>query len=338
MQTITSTNKTKNAIKKFRDILSNISNEEEYLDWSFPSAGKGKGRQSYLTYTIKTTYGDLYVATSTKQWNHRTPFLFRFKESNSLSPDVEINIPEELNRQVAGVFCERGKSIFLCSRGHFTANPGKIKNEYTYNHFVNWLENTNDDSKQIELILICSLDSKSIANDLAHFIQEVLSLKNRYKSKNKLAKNSKIIWNSGDEFEGEKSFTTKATAVKYEYSHGAICNALEKYLSSLKIKELFTAKNKHIDLALVNPKTKKANYIFEVKTASLPSDQIYSAVGQLLYYKHLYGYSNTKLFLTLPDVCSCKKTEKYLNAIEITIIYAKDQKFFFSNKKSFQIK
>ncbi|MFP3422883.1 hypothetical protein R0K19_26295, partial [Bacillus sp. SIMBA_161] len=40
--------------------------------------------------------------------------------------------------------------------------------------------------------------------------------------------------------------------------------------------------------------------IFEVKTSASMSGQLFTAFGQLAYYKHRFGNAKTKLFLVLP--------------------------------------
>lgn len=55
-----------------------------------------------------------------------------------------------------------------------------------------------------------------------------------------------------------------------------------------------------VDLALVDKATDKAKVIFEVKTSDSMSAQLYTAFGQLAYYRHRFGSAETKLFLVLP--------------------------------------
>jgi len=40
--------------------------------------------------------------------------------------------------------------------------------------------------------------------------------------------------------------------------------------------------------------------IFEVKTSASMSTQLYTAFGQLAYYRHCFGSADTKLILVLP--------------------------------------
>lgn len=108
-------------------------------------------------------------------------------------------------------------------------------------------------------------------------------------------------WRGQEEFEGSKSYTPSGAPCEYQYLHGPLCNALHRKLDELidGHPELRVGKHR-VDLALVDRATDKARVIFEVKTSASMSTQLYTAVGQLAYYRHCFGNADTKLILVLP--------------------------------------
>ena len=233
--------------------------------------------------------------------------------------------------------------IWLCSRGLFTAS-GRILLDISFSHFDKWLYEIDDEGESRQIIPVCSLSSPTIFDDIADFTDAVQKLKEIYKKKSykiispkKINKDSpKSAWRDNNEFEGMKSSGDKISA-EYQYMHGPLCNqlkiSLEKSLE--KNKNFIVRKNKHIDAAIVARKTKIAHSIFEVKTASLPSSQIYTAVGQLLYYKTLYGVPNTHLYLVLPSHCKSSAIEKFIEKLGMQVIYGESGKFKLSSGEEY---
>ena len=93
-------------------------------------------------------------------------------------------------------------------------------------------------------------------------------------------------------------------------------------------------KNIHVDVAIVDRISQKASAIFEIKTSALPSDQVYSAIGQMHYYKFRYGHSKTKLYLVLPSGCKSNDTEIFIESLGIAVVYGESGEFKFSSGKS----
>jgi hypothetical protein len=308
------------ALSLFREKLENISYRQEELEWGFPNGD----RAEYLTYSIKTHLGELQIGVP-ESWESRIPHLVRFaKYQGPPSPDVELNIPMEHNRNISGLYVRSDDEIWLCSRGSFTAFRGQIKRDITFSYFDKWLCEIDDAGKSIQVIPVCSLSSPTIANDIATFTASVQELKQLYKNgSDELnsptpSKNTspKLPWGSSKEFEGKKNSDSKASS-EYEYIHGPLCNQLKTFLecSIAKNNKFKVVKNAHVDAAIIDRKTSIASAIFEVKTASLPSSQIYTAVGQVLYYRALYGDSNTNLYVVLPLNSKSRNTEEFIEGL-----------------------
>ena len=333
MQTLETSEANQRALELFRKKLKDISYQQEELEWIFPDGD----REKYPTYSIKTYRGELQIGIP-KSWKSRIPHLIRFaKEQSPLSPDVELNIPMKHDRGISGLYAENAENeIWLCSRGLFTAYRGRIKRDITFSHFDKWLYNIDDAGKSIQVIPVCSLSSATIADDIADFTAHLQELKRRYKDNSgetisSAQRNEDILkspWGDGNEFEGKKISGNKASS-ENEYMHGPLCNQLMNFLKQSigRSKKFAVKKNRHVDAAIVFNKTGMAHSIFEVKTASLPSSQIYTAVGQILYYKTRYGDSNTNLYLVLPLDCKSSITEEFIEGLRIQLLYRESEKF-----------
>ncbi|QUM81155.1 hypothetical protein HWV01_13095 [Moritella sp. 5] len=335
MQTIETYDENSSALSLFRQRLEDISYRQEELEWGFPNGD----RVEYLTYSIETHLGELQVGVP-ESWESRIPHLVRFaKEQGPPSPDVELNIPTEINRRVSGLYAKSNDEIWLCSRGSFTAFRGQIKRNITLSHFDKWLCEVNDAGKQAQVIPVCSLSSSTMANDIATFTAAVQELKQLYKDQPDQISSSttdnpsqKFPWGSSKEFEGKKNSGSKDRS-EYDYIHGPLCNQLKTFLEkNIHNNEKYkVTKNVHVDVAIINKKTDIADSIFEVKTASLPSNQIYTAVGQILYYKRLYGDSNTRLYIVVPLNCKSLITEGFIEGLGIQLVYGEAGQFILPN-------
>lgn len=350
MKTLVTRKGNLDALRFFRRKLKK--NKQKELEWIFPDGSRGK----YPTYLVKTYLGKLEIGVP-EGWGARNPHLIRLAQrqrfaqrQGPLSPDVELNIPEAHDRRVSGLYAKDANGeIWLCSRGLFTAFRGRIKRDtITFPYFEKWLYKIDDEGKSLQIIPVCSLSSPTIFDDIAAFTTAVQKLKEickdeSYKiiSPKKINKDSpKSAWRDINEFEGVKSSGDK-TSAEYPYMHGPLCKqlkiSLEKSLE--RNKKFIVRANKHIDAAIVARKTKIAHSIFEVKTASLPSSQIYTAVGQLLYYKTRYGDPNTHLYLVLPSNCkssdTASDTEKFIEELGMQVIYGESGKFKLPNGEEY---
>ena len=163
----------------------------------------------------------------------------------------------------------------------------------------------NDVGRESRLIPIAVLDSTTLASDIGEFVHAVLALHSSLEPVSNRIDEVKTGWKEGKEFDGEKTKVISGGTSVYDYLHGPLCNYLGDWLKyHLKSHSRYIVRrNKNIDLAIVDSETDLARAIFEVKTSSELSGQLYSSIGQLVYYRQRYGSSNTLLFLVLPEQC-----------------------------------
>jgi len=334
---ITNRKELSSSVIVFQKRIASLADRMQSMEWAFPNGEKVR----CATYSVSTDLGQLLVAVPNK-WKGRQAHLFALNhDSGALAPDVEINIPDGLDRKVSGAYVKSGKNVLICHRGVFTAYRGRIPKEISLAYFEKWLVAVEDDDREARLISVASLESNSFANDIAEFVSAVAEMKEQFKSDNKpppTVKERSFNWRDGTEFEGKKASGTSAPPKDYEYLHGPLCNALRRQMMKL-VKNLPTVavlSNMNIDVAIVDAKSRVAIAIFEVKTSASLSGQLYSAHGQLRYYKHRYGKGTTELFLVLP-----KEVEGQMNSLDffrgegIEVIYGEKEKFISSSGRSF---
>ena len=181
MKTLVTPEDNSKALRSFRAKLREIAGKPKELEWRFPNTGGRQGK--YPTYLVKTYLGELQIGVP-ERWGGRNPHLIRFAQrQGSLSPDVELNIPEKHDRNVSGLYAKHANGeIWLCSRGSFTAFRGRIKREtITLPYFDKWLYEIDDEEELRQIIPVCSLLSPTISSDIATFTIAVQELKKRYK-------------------------------------------------------------------------------------------------------------------------------------------------------------
>ena len=323
---ITQENDIQAAIKQFRKRIKDASSGNEKRQWSFPSGEK----VDIETYKLKTSEGTLRIGIPEGQWNNRVPHLFTFSlDKSTLSPDVEINIPLTPDRSTSGVYVKKGKDIWLCSRGIFTAGK-RIKKEFAYSYFDKWLIDVSDGEQTNPIIPIAALTSPDIGNQIASFVSSVNDLKEKYKqSDNGGVPLITPVWNNSLEYEGKKTKSSIEAETEYEYLHGPICNELQKQLEKIGLKQgRSVVKNKNIDVAIIEKD--RAIAIFEVKTSCSLSGQLYKGIGQLVSYKHFYGSAKTELFLVVPSIDN-KKLPNLVDDLGIHLVENKQNSFLLSN-------
>ncbi|HEY6084818.1 MAG TPA: hypothetical protein VIU63_05445 [Nitrospira sp.] len=187
------------------------------------------------------------------------------------------------------------------------------------------------------MIPVASLSSRSLTNDIVAFVRAVIDLKNKFKTGGAAKVTSTTKWREGKESEGRKKGRRSAAEFEYEYLHGPVCNALQTAFKKLPGagKDFVVRRNKQVDLALVQ--REKPIAIFEVKTSASLSKQLYSAIGQLLYYRRKYGGPETKLFLVLPSVAVPRgfPHSKFFDSLDVYVVFVDDNgSFYLSNSKT----
>jgi hypothetical protein len=322
-KTVTSSRQVQAVMKRFKQRVEALSVETQQLEWAFPDAG----RATIATYTINTALGTLLVAMP--HWTNRYAQLFALNHSGgTLAPDVEINIPKTgTNRRVSGVSVTSGRSVMICHRGDFTAYRGRMPKSVSLAYFSKWLVPVEDDGQEVDLIPVASIESPRWAEDLAEFVAAVKHLKALYKAGQSVPAQLSArspMWRITREFEGKKRIEREDSSAEYDFLHGPLCNALSRALQQqlARAPGLAVLSNANVDVAIVDKRSKKAVAIFEVKTSASLSSQIYSAVGQLFYYRQAYGSTSTALFLVLPRELNRQlKCKHFLEGLGIGVIF-----------------
>ena len=290
-----------NALRKFRKRVAFISGKPVNVKWSFPSGNSVVSQ----TYSFQSGRGEIRMGFP-GIWDGRAVHLFALDpKGNSLVPDVEVNIPLKLDRRVSGVCARNGDEIWLCTRGRFTSHRNPIPVMKTFSHFQPWLVDMIDVDRKTQVIPVAALEDRNLANDIGEFVNAVLALHSSLGSDAGQGNEAETSWKEGTEFEGKKSKINEAGTSVYDYEHGPICNSLRDLLKSLLAGQsrYVVRRNKNVDIAIVDTTGDVAVAIFEIKTSSSLSTQLYKAVGQLMYYRQRYGIPVTGMFLVLPKEC-----------------------------------
>jgi hypothetical protein len=233
-----------------------------------------------------------------------------------------LNVPIDHNRNVEGCFVHDDETgeVLVCRRLGFTSKP-PISHDVALASFSNWLVEVDDNGKSAEIIHIATLGSKNFVEEIGEFARQMVELKNRHSGKGKTKPNGPgnvgTHWFAGDEFEGTFKKASKKRTTNCEYSHGPICNALFRYLK-LNSGNCDVLKNRSVDVAVISGKSVKA--IFEVKTSSGFSDQLYKGIGQLLCYRQKWGDPATRVFLVIPGAADSKSLRNVLSDLEIELV------------------
>ena len=279
------------AVGRFRRAVAAHSASVRRAEWIFRD---GK-RMLLSTYTIDTRAGRLLVGLPAKA-SDPTPHLFRLdREEGDLAPDVELNVPLTLDRKYSGVYARAmDGSLCLCTRGVFTAYPGRVPRELAFLHFEKWLIDVVDDGARGRVIPVAALDAPTLGDDLVEFLGAVMALKSAYKQGDDGA--ARLHW---------REPASAPAAPDATFQHGLLCSALEAQLQALihMNARYRVCRNQTIDVALVDTRRDEACAIFEVATSARPED-LQLAVGKLLYSRHAYGNTQTRLVLAVPSALS----------------------------------
>lgn len=346
VQVITTGARLSKGIRSFQKALIDQAKLRGTEEWAFPNGARALCR----TYALQTDLGEMLFAVP-PPWDGREAHLFKLNHpGGTLSPDAEINIPDDLNRSVSGllVAAPQGETL-ICHRGSFTAFRGRVPRHYAFEHFHDWLMEVDDDGRATDVIAVSSTNSPSIANDIAEFLFKVKRLKEQRKAELEEGVESSDSdlddegepgekWRAQEEFEGSKFYTPSQDTCEYQYLHGPLCNALHRRLAELVQGHPKLKVGKHrVDLALVDQATDKAKAIFEVKTSASMSAQLFTAFGQLAYYKHRFGNAKTKLFLVLPtSTASDFEAAEFFAQANIQVLFGEAGEFESSESESLE--
>jgi hypothetical protein len=299
------------AVGRFRRAVAAHSASVRRAEWIFRD-----GKRALLsTHTIDTRAGRLLVGLPAKA-SDPTPHLFRLdREEGDLAPDVELNVPLKLDRKYSGVYARvEDGALCLCTRGVFTAYPGRVPRELAFLHFEKWLIDVADGDAQGRVIPVVALDAPTLGDDLVEFLGAVMALKSAYKQGEKGDSGAtRLHW---------REPAAAPTAPAATFQHGLLCSALEAQLQALTHMNARyqVCRNQTIDVALVDTRRDEALAIFEVATSARLED-LQLAIGKLLYSRHAYGNAKTRLVLVAPSAFSKQLIvlEDYFMRADITI-------------------
>jgi hypothetical protein len=286
------------AVARFRRAIAALDARPRKAEWVFPNGV----RETIATYTIVTRSGRLLVGLPARAGvGGRVPHLLRLdRDDGGLTPDIEINIVPALERKVSGVYLRDGKSLWLATRGRFTAYRGTLTRERVFQHFEKWLIDTADGNARAQVIPVAALDSPTLADDVADFVRAVVALKSDYRH----GEGSAVQTGWRENEAGYSVAEIGANIDSHDDLHGPLCSTLEARLLALTHMSARhkVCRNSEIDVALVDARTNRACAIFEVRTTLTRGAALHAAVGRLLCHRHIYGNVGTLLFIALaPD-------------------------------------
>jgi hypothetical protein len=130
-----------------------------------------------VEHLLNCSQGKLY-AMFTEDWGERIPFLFSLNpRTKDFTSDVEINFPLGLDRRVNGCFVKEGDKISICHRGRFTKSTSSIPKIVALHYFKESLIPIDDAGKDAQVILISSLGSTNLTDEIVNFLINVKGLK-----------------------------------------------------------------------------------------------------------------------------------------------------------------
>lgn len=319
--------------EKLRAVLRSRAYREQKVVWGTPSGR----RDQFDTFVLRARSHDIYVGIGDGIARPGTySHLFRLVEHHAeptpaFPPNAEVNVSMTGGSAVGGLFATEGERLFLCRRAMFNAYRGKIKEEDALEFLGDHAVRLQAGKRERKVLPVVALDSPTFVDDLEAFVQRVVSVKDHFKTGVDTASTAVLVqtessvdlwpWNDSAEFEGIKSLDARAP-VSYEYLHGPLCNRLSTALREWARQRFDVRSTKNIDSAVVG-KSGIARAIFEVKTSSSLSEQLYKAVGQLLHYQWKRGDEDTLLCLVLPRevIGEAGHANIFLGAQGIHVVY-----------------
>ncbi|MBM3320645.1 MAG: hypothetical protein FJY73_08225 [Candidatus Eisenbacteria bacterium] len=255
---------------------------------------------------FKESFNDLPLAIGIQKWRNRTAMLVaRDALSRENVPTVELNIPDatgKVNRLVNGCLCRREDgAVLLGHRGRaLTATPKVIPKDVIHRHFAKWLETVEDDDRETKIIPV-GLVGRHLLADIADFADQVSTLKQSWLRSRGSASVVRSIhgWREDLRFPKAIQRVVQASESESEYRHGPMQKLLKQEVEELLPNGLNTAFNVNADLAVL--RGRRVLGIFEIKTNLGP--QLYSGIGQLLWYRLMFGSGSTSVFLVIPGDC-----------------------------------
>lgn len=234
---------------------------------------------------------------------------------------VEINPPlEGSTKQVSGLFAkdQLTGTYFLLHRGRIGGGRKGIgKNAFQSWYRGVWVQVYDQDATRDDVILVATLGSKGLLDQIRCFVQEVAKFKSEVTSGSlrRAPREDVAGLTFAPEFHGKKSGKRKSR-FEYESYHGLVVNALEEKLREEGIVangKVFNTQS--VDLGIrIDGYTK---HIFEVKS-SADLQSIYTGIGQLMF--HSSGLLKIQKTMVLPKERLSPTIMEVFNQLQINIL------------------
>jgi hypothetical protein len=234
---------------------------------------------------------------------------------------VEINPPlEGSTKQVSGLFAkdQLTGTYFLLHRGRIGGGRKGIgKNAFQSWYRGVWVQVYDRDATGDDVILVATLGSEGLLDQIRCFVQEVAKFKNEVTlgSLRRAPRGDVANLTFAPEFHGKKS-GKRQSRFEYESYHGLVVSALEEKLREEGIVGNGTVFNtRFVDLGIqVDGYTK---HIFEVKS-SADLQSIYTGIGQLMF--HSSGRPKIQKTMVLPKERLAPTILGVLNQLQIKLL------------------
>lgn len=258
---------------------------------------------------------DLWYAT----WNHKgiCKNLFgigRPNENGSNSMTGQINIPiDNLDRSIAGALAlSDDGDVYLLHRGNIGGGKSGIGKSAFLENFRGDLQEVDECGKTTNFCVIGQITSIVLADLVKSFIEEIGRVKSLLRSPSSFDIDQ---FRFNDENGGRYILGDLSRGNGAERTHYMVVNALAELLENQGLK---VGNDRNRDLFIHDSRCIRA--LFEIKT-SLSSQNLYSAVGQLLIYSIPIS-TPVSLILVIPDRLE-KSVQKRLAALGISVLYFK---------------
>lgn len=247
----------------------------------------------------------------------------KYRENGNLQIAVEINIPTDSNSaRVKGFYAidpETGACYLMHDGGVGGGKTGVGKEAFLAWSHARLLPVTNSEGAPRLGIIVAAIDSGTIGDDVARFVQTTADFKqavqNGETTTPEALRRQRTYKDYFNEFSGKKK-RKRIQEVEYISRHGDIVRALSEWRQKIAAQNERIVKNAYIDLGVENDDL--LTEIYEVKT-SCDRQSLYSAIGQVIVHDD-QPRGNCRRFLVLPEGAVAHDIEEALNRADITVV------------------
>ena len=172
---------TADALTELEQVLEGAAESSEPISWTFPSGHTA----AINTKLLRASAGK--VAVASVDWVNRKAHLVCIPgDSGRLVPDVEINIPKEHARRIAGLFASSKHAsdtrIHLLHRGLVNIFRGPIPKQTTLDAFSDLVEDCRDGALVTSVIYVSPVVTAEIGQSLYDFAHRMREHKSRVRA------------------------------------------------------------------------------------------------------------------------------------------------------------